>query len=99
LEVEMPEDSRIVTIQEVKDASNKTCLAKWQTRWENSSTGRRFYEFYPTVAHKRRYDFPNKLTYNAILQLQTGYSKLKAYRKTTGQNISPLCRCGTLKTP
>jgi len=87
--LEMPEDSRIVTIQEIKDASNKTCLAKWQTRWENSSTGRRFYEFYPTVARKRRLDFPDKLTYNAILQLQTGYSKLNAYRNTTGQNISP----------
>ena len=97
--LEMPEDSRIVTIQEVKDASNKTGLAKWQTRWENSSTGRRFHEFYPTVACKRRFDFPDKLTSNAILQLQTGYSRLNAYRNTTGQKVPSECRCGTLETP
>ncbi|KAH3775182.1 hypothetical protein DPMN_176581 [Dreissena polymorpha] len=48
----MPEDSRTTTIQEVKAASHKSCMIKWQKHWENSSTGRTFYEFFPSVEQK-----------------------------------------------
>ena len=94
----MPEESRIVTIQEVKEASHKACLSKWQSRWENSSTGRRYYELVPTVNHKRRLDLPNKTAFNLILQLQTGYSTLNAHRHKIGQNVSPECKCGSPET-
>lgn len=95
----MPDDYGVVTLQEVKMASHRTCLNKWQWRWENSSTGRRFYEFFPLVADKRGHDHPDKHIYTTILQLQTGYSKLNGYRNSIGQTTSPLCECGVLETP
>ena len=55
----MDEELRMVTMQAVKEACHKICMTKWQSMWENSSTGRRFYEFYPSVTDKRRHDFPN----------------------------------------
>ena len=36
----MPEETRSVSIQDIKVASHKACLARWQSRWLNASTGR-----------------------------------------------------------
>ncbi|XP_052271348.1 uncharacterized protein LOC127872052 [Dreissena polymorpha] len=94
----MPEDSRTTTIQEVKGASHKSCMIKWQKRWQNSSTGSTFYEFFPSVEQKRHLDHPDKATYGVILQLQTGYSILNAHRTRVGINVSPLCECGALES-
>ena len=73
-------------------------MAKWQNRWENSSTGRTFYEFVPSVHYKRQLDSQDKTSYKAILQLRTGYSILNAHRHKIGINVSPLCACGILET-
>ena len=50
------------------------------------------------VDTKRQHDFPDKASYGATLQLQTGYSILNAHRHKIGINPSPLCDCGVPET-
>ena len=78
----LPEETRTVTIQNNKVATHKACLATWQSRWMNASTGRQYHE----------YDFPEKATFNRILQLQTGYQILNAHPpKSWSERISCVC--------
>jgi len=47
---------------------------------------------------KRQLNSPDKTSYNAILQLRTGYSTLNAHRHKVSINVPPLCACGVLET-
>ena len=85
----IPEETRTVTIQNNKVATHKACLARWQSRWMNASTGRQYHG----------YDFPDKATFNRILQLQTGYPILNAHpQKSWSERISSVCACGCPET-
>ena len=94
----MPEETRTVSIQDIKVASHKACLARWQSRWQNASTGRQYHEYVPQVDFKRQFDLQDKVAFNRILQLQTGYTVLNAHRHKVGQKVSPLCACGCPET-
>ena len=85
----MPEETRSVSIQDIKVASHKACLARWQSRWQNASTGRQYHEYVPQVDFKRQFDLPDKVAFNRILQLQTGYTVLNAHRHKVGKKVSP----------
>ena len=76
----------------------KACLARWQSIWQNASTGRQYHEYVPQVDFKRQFDLPDKVAFNRILQLQTGYTALNAHRHKVGQKVSPLCACGCPET-
>ena len=69
----MQKETRIITIE----ASHKTRLSGWKTRWDNTSTSM-------NISHQLvingAFDFPDKVTFQQIIQLQTGYTVLNAHR-------------------
>ena len=69
-----PEEKRITSHPEIKLACKQYTSTQWQRRWEQSDTGRDFFNYYPKVDFKRLLDQPSKETYSWILQLQTGYT-------------------------
>ena len=94
---EMDENISITTSADIKTAARKSCVIKWQRRWELSEKGRHLYELKPEVTSKDKYTSFLK-SERIIHQLRTGYCNLKYYRHKTGLDDSPLCQCGDPET-
>ena len=94
-----PECSRSTTLHEIKEASKKSQLSKWQSRWDNTEYGRAYHMLVPNVDTKKFLDIPNRKSFCQSLQIQTGYSKLNNYRNKLGQCDSNEFSCGEPETP
>lgn len=81
-------DNQTITKQDVKKAARESVTKKWQTRWENSNSGRHYFRFHKTVKDKMKKDLPNKQMYNIMNSLRSGYSKLNSYQKHINQHIN-----------
>jgi len=81
-------DNQTITKQDVKKAARESVTKKWQTRWENSNSGRHYFRFHKTVKDKVKKDLPNKQMYNIMNSLRSGYSKLNSYQKHINQHIN-----------
>jgi len=81
-------DNQTITKQDVKKAARESVTKKWQTRWENSNSGRHYFQFHKTVKDKVKKDLPNKQMYNIMNSLRSGYSKLNSYQKHINQHIN-----------
>ena len=68
-------------------------LSKWQSRLDNTEYDRAYHMLVPKVDSKKFLDLPNRKSFCLILQIQTGYSKLKDYRYKLGQCDSKKCTC------
>ena len=93
-----PEEKTITSHHEIKLACAKYITTQWQRRWEQSDTGRDYYNYFPTVEFKRLFDHPNKEAFSWLLQLQSGYSRLNSYRHKMSQVPSDKCGCGQTET-
>ena len=80
-----PEGRNSSTILENKEATKKTQISKWQSRWDNTEYGRVYNMLVSKVDSKKFLDILNRKSFCLILQIQTGYSKLKDYRYKLGQ--------------
>ena len=80
-----PEGRNSSTILENKEATKKTQISKWQSRWDNTEYGRAYNMLVSKVDSKKFLDILNRKSFCLILQIQTGYSKLKDYRYKLGQ--------------
>ena len=96
--LEMPVDTSIVTIQDIKNSSKKSIVSKWQQRWEISESGRFLHNFKPLVDSKPYLDLPSKDLFPTILQLRTGYCSLNESRFKLNQCESSECVCGEIET-
>ncbi|MES9970162.1 MAG: ribonuclease H family protein [Candidatus Thiodiazotropha sp.] len=94
----MPLETSIVTLQDIKSSSKKSIISKWQQRWDISDSGRFFYMFKPTVNGKLFLDIPCKELGSSILQLRTGYNQLNEYKHKLNQCDSAECECGDIET-
>lgn len=94
----LPEDSALVTQQDVIHAARKFVTHKWQKRWDNSNTGRTLFDYKPDVNSKTFLDEPSPHAYKSIMQLRTGYSCLNDYRHRINPALSRLCDCGQPET-
>ncbi|XP_071160776.1 uncharacterized protein [Mytilus edulis] len=86
-----------VTKQDIKTAARILVNKKWQHRWDNSDTGRFYYNFHQTVSNKSTFNYPDHKTAKIIRNLRSGYY-LKNYQNKINQNIDPKCECGQLET-
>ena len=66
---EMPIDTAIVTIQDIKNSAKKSIASKWQQRWDISESDRFLHTFKPLVDSKPYLDLPSKDLFPTILQL------------------------------
>ena len=57
---EMPVDTSIVTIQDIKNSSKKSIVSEWQQRWDISESGRFLHTFKPLVDSKHYLDLPSQ---------------------------------------
>ena len=89
------DDKRYTTFQEIKEV--KTQTTRWQTKWDTTEWGRTYHSFVPSVDRKRVFDIPDRNGFCNILQLQTGFSKLKDYRHKLGRCENNRCQCGELQ--
>ena len=64
-----PEEKTITSHPEIKLVCTKYITTQWQRRWEQSDTGRDYYNYFPTVEFKRLFDRPNKKAFSWLLQL------------------------------
>ena len=96
--VNQPEGRNSSTILEIKEATKKTQISKWQSRWDNTEYGRAYHMLDAKVDSKKFLDIPNRKSFCLILQIQTGYSKLNDYRYKLGQCDSNKCACGEPET-
>ena len=87
------------TILEIKEATKKTQISKWQSRWDNTEYGRAYHMLVSKVDSKKFLDIPNRKSFCLILQIQTGYSLPKDYRYKLGQCNSNKCTCREPETP
>ena len=94
-----PEGRNSSTILEIKEATKKTLISKWQSRWDNTEYGRAYHMLVTKVDSKKFLDFPNRKSFCLILQIQIVYSKLNDYRYKLGQCGSNKCACGEPETP
>ncbi|CAC5409837.1 unnamed protein product [Mytilus coruscus] len=86
-----------VTKQDIKTAARILVNKKWQHRWDNSDTGRFYYNFHHNVNEKLALDFPDHKTSKIIRNLRSGYY-LKNYQNKINSNVDPKCECGQLET-
>ena len=91
---EMPVDTSIVTIQDIKNSSKKSIVSKWQQRWDISEAGRFLHTFKPLADSKQNLDLPSKDLFPTIRQLRTGYCSLNEYIYKLNQCESSECVCG-----
>ena len=93
---EMTDDAGIATQSDVRSAARESVEIKWQRRWEVSEKGRHLYMYRPTVK-LGKIEFCGLRNQRALLQLQSGYCKLKEYQHKVGIVDSPLCECGAIE--
>ena len=67
------EDRNSSTILEIKEATKKTQISKWQSRWDNTDYGKAYHMLVPKVDSNEFLDIPNRKSFCLILQIQTGY--------------------------
>ena len=92
----MTVDAGIATQSDVRSAARESVEIKWQRRWEVSEKGRNLYMYRPTVK-LGKIEFCGLRNQRALLQLQSGYCKLKEYQHNVGIVDSPLCECGAIE--
>ena len=93
-----PDDKRYTTFMKIREASRKTQIIRWQTKWDTTEQGRTHHTFVPSVDRKRVFDTPGRKGFYNILHLQTGFSKLNEYRHKLGQCEDDRCQCGEHET-
>ena len=93
---EMTDDAGIATQFDVRSAARESVEIKWQRRWEVSEKGRHLYMYRPTVK-LGKIEFCGLRNQRALLQLQSGYCKLKEYQHKVGIVDSPHCECGAIE--
>ena len=86
-EMNQPEGKNSSTILEIKEATKKTQISKWQSRWDNTEYGRAYHMLVSKVDSKKFLDIPNRKSFCRILQIQTGMTVLTEVCKSQ-QNIT-----------
>ena len=81
---------------DVKSAARESVNIKWQRRWEVSEKGRQLFTHRPGVK-LNKVEFGSLKNQRAILQLQSGYCRLKEYQNKVGIADSPTCECGAIE--
>ena len=92
---EMTDVAGIATQSDVRSAARESVEIKWQRRWEVSEKRRNLYMYRPTLK-LGKIEFCGLRTQRALLQLQSGYCKLKEYQHKVGIVDSPPCECGAI---
>ena len=95
---EMDDSSVVVTMEDVKSATKKSGIKKWQDMWEKSERGRALYIHRPEVNFNLKHSFKTTKGEKAISQLRTGYANLNEYLFKCGLNDSDKCECGEIET-
>ena len=80
---ELWQNTSVLTNQGIKKAARDIIMDKWQDKWSISNTGRTYFQYRPKILPIPRFDFPDHQGFILLLQLRTGYSQLKDYRKKT----------------
>ena len=93
---EMTDDIGIASQSDVKSAARESVNIKWQRRWEVSEKGRHLFTHRPGVK-LNKVEFGSLKNQRAILQLQSGYCRLKEYQNKVGIADSPTCECGAIE--
>ena len=78
---ELDQNTSVLTNQDIKKAARDSIMEKWQDKWSISNTGRKHFQYRPEIRPIPRFDFPDHQGFILLLQLRTGYSQLKDYRK------------------
>ena len=94
---ELDQNTSVLTNQDIKKAARDSIMEKWQDKWSISITGRKYFQYRPKILPIPRFDFPDHQGFILLLQLRTGYSQLKDYRKKLGQVESNRCECGEVE--
>ena len=86
---EMTDDIGIANQSDVKSAARESVNIKWQRRLEVSEKGRHLFTHRPAVK-LNKVEFGSLKNQRAILQLQSGYCRLKEYQNKVGiaQSVS-----------
>ena len=95
---EMDDSSVVVTMEDVKSATKKFGIKKWQDMWEKSERGRTLYIHRPEVNFILKHSFKTTKGEKAISQLRTGYANLNEYLFKCGLKDSDKCECGEIET-
>ena len=74
---ELDKNTSVLTNQDIKKAARDSIMDEWQDKWNISDTGREYHQYRPKIIPKQRLDFPDHTKFTTLLQLRTGYSKLK----------------------
>ena len=90
---EMTDDIGIASQSDVKSAARESVNIKWQRSWEVSEKGRHLFTHRPCVK-LNKVEFGSLKNQRAILQLQSGYCRLKEYQNKVEIADSPTCECG-----
>ena len=93
---EMTDDIGIASQSDVKSAARESVNIKWQRRWEVSEKGRQLFTHRLGVK-LNKVEFGSLKNQRAILQLQSGYCRLKEYQNKVGIADSPTCECGAIE--
>ena len=92
----MPEGDGEASQADIKQGAREAVTIKWQHRWQISEKGRVLYQMKQKVKLKK-INFKAQKNQRTILQLQSGYSKLKEYRHKIGTEENPFCKCGEVE--
>ena len=93
---EMTDDAGIASQSDVRSAARESAEIKWQRRWKVSEKGRNLFMYRPTV-ELGKIEFCGLRNQRTLLQLRSGYCKLKEYQHKVGIIDSPLCECGAIE--
>ena len=93
---EITDDKRIASQSDVKSAARESVNIKWQQRLEVSEKGRHLFTHRPAVK-LNKVEFGSLNNQRIVLQLQSGYCKLKEYQNKVGVADSPTCECGAIE--
>ena len=85
----------MVTAQDIKTAVKKSCLKKWQRRWDLSNSGRELYSYRNYEGVKQRKYFQQKFP-RITSKLGTGYCLNEYLCKIVVDK--PYCQCGEIET-
>ena len=83
----MQKETRIVPIE----ASHKTSLSGWKTRWTTLQLDATSMNISHHLVINGAFDFPDKVTFQQIIQLQTGYSVLNEQTYDWSESIPTKC--------
>ena len=89
-------EDRMVTAQDIKTAVKKSCLKKWQRRWDLSNSGRELYTYRKHVGVKQCKFIQQKFP-RITSKLRTGYC-LNEYLCKIGVVDKPYCKCAAVET-